>query len=84
MNNIFADGVSAVHVTGNMVRIDLMNLQPGVQAENGGPVFQIEQRLILPLEGFVEAFKIQEQIIGQLINAGVITVNKSEQQSKTE
>ena len=25
---IFADGISAVHVTGNVVRIDLMTLQP--------------------------------------------------------
>jgi hypothetical protein len=73
---IFADAISAVHVTGNLVRIDLMTLQPHLKSENGQPVVDISQRLILPLEGFVQSFTVQESIMKQLIEAGVLEKNK--------
>jgi hypothetical protein len=69
---IFADGISAVHVTGNLVRIDLMTLQPHLQSDNGQPVIEINKRLILPIEGFVQALAIQQDIVQKLINAGVV------------
>lgn len=71
-NEIFADGVSAVHVTGNLVRIDLLTLQPHLKSENGQPVVQINQRIVMPLEGFVQALAIQQDIVGQLVEAGVL------------
>lgn len=66
--NIFADGIGAVHITGNLVRFDLVVLQPG--EEKGQP--EITHRLILPLEGFVSAFNLQEQVIRQLTKNGVL------------
>lgn len=69
---MFADILSAVHVTGNMVRIDLMTLQPHLKSENGQPVFDISKRIIMPLEGFIQSFAIQENIVKQLIDAGVL------------
>ena len=38
---IFADGISAVHVTGNLVRIDLMTVQPHLNGDNDQPVVEI-------------------------------------------
>lgn len=69
---IFADGVSAVHVTGNLVRIDLMTVQPQLKNENGQPVVEISQRIIMPLEGFIQSLAVQEDIIKQLVEAGVL------------
>ena len=69
---IFADGISAVHVTGNLVRIDLMTLQPHLQSDNGQPVIEINKRLILPLEGFIQALAIQQDIAQKLIDAGIV------------
>lgn len=71
-NEIFADAVSNIHITGNMVRIDLMSLQPHLKSENGQPVFDSSQRIIMPLEGFVNAFALQENVIKQLFAAGVL------------
>jgi hypothetical protein len=69
---IFADTISAIHVTGNMVRIDLMTLQPHLKSDDGQPVFDISRRIIMPLDGFVQAFAVQENIVKQLITSGVL------------
>jgi hypothetical protein len=72
---IFADSVSAIHVTGNLVRIDLMTHQPQLKSDNGQPVFDISRRIIMPLEGFVQSLAIQEDIVNKLIAAGVMKRN---------
>lgn len=69
---IFADNISAIHVTGNMIRIDLITLQPQLKNENGQPVFDVSNRIVMPLAGFINAFGVQESIIKQLIDAGVL------------
>lgn len=75
---IFADGISAVHVTGNVVRIDLMTVQPHLKSDNGQPVYDISKRIIMPLEGFVQSLSVQEDIVRQLIDAGVLKQNPPE------
>jgi hypothetical protein len=69
---IYADGISAVHVTGNLIRIDLMTVQPQLKSDNGKPVVEVNKRLIMPLDGFVRSFAVQEQIMKQLLEAGVV------------
>lgn len=72
MNDIYTDGVGNIHVTGNLVRFDLITLQPNLQSENGQPVYNMNQRLIMPLEAFVQAFMLQDGVVKKLIEAGVI------------
>ena len=74
-NEIFADGISAIHITGNLVRIDLMTVQPHLKSDNGQPVVDVSKRIIMPLEGFVQSLTVQENIINQLMDAGVINKN---------
>jgi hypothetical protein len=74
-NEIFADGISAVHVTGNLVRIDLMTVQPHLKSDNGQPVIDVSKRIIMPLEGFVQSLTVQDNIVKQLIEAGVLKKN---------
>jgi len=69
---IFADGISAVHVTGNLVRIDLMTMQPQLKSKDGQPVVEVNQRIIMPLEGFVQSLAVQDNIVKQLIEAGLL------------
>ena len=68
----FTDAISAVHVTGNLVRIDLMTIQPHLKSDNGQPVVEINQRLIMPLDGFVQSLAVQENVIKQLVAAGAL------------
>ena len=66
--DVFTDAIGAVHITGNLVRFDLMSLQPG----EGQGKQEMTQRLIMPLEAFVNAFNLQEQVIRQLTSNGVL------------
>ena len=72
---IFADGISAIHVTGNLVRIDLMTVQPQLKSDNGQPVIEVNKRIVMPLEGFIQSLVTQESIVKQLIEAGVLQKN---------
>ena len=81
---IFTDAISAVHVTGNLVRIDLMTVQPHMKSDNGQPVVEINKRLIMPLDGFIQSFSVQENIIKQLIEAGVLQKNEVQEVSTPE
>jgi len=74
---IYADAISAIHVTGNMIRIDLMTLQPQLKSENGQPVFDSSKRIIMPLEAFIQSLAVQENIIKQLADAGVLKMTNS-------
>ncbi|MEN6566427.1 MAG: hypothetical protein ABFC57_09000 [Veillonellales bacterium] len=72
---IFADGISAIHVTGNLVRIDLMSIQPHLKSDNGQPVVDVSKRIIMPLDGFVQSLGTHQNIVNQLIEAGVLKRN---------
>ncbi|HPX62098.1 MAG TPA: hypothetical protein PLN25_10080 [Deltaproteobacteria bacterium] len=72
---IFADGISAIHVTGGLVRIDLMSVQPQLKSDNGQPVVEINRRIIMPLEGFMQSLNVQQQIVQQLLQSGVLKEN---------
>lgn len=72
--DIFADGIGNINVTGNIVRIDLVSLQPQLKGEKGEPVFANTQRIVMPLDGFVQALSLQQNILQQLIQNGVLQV----------
>lgn len=84
MKETYADMVSAVHVTGNMIRIDLMTMQPHLKSEGGEPVFELSGRVLLPLEGFVQGFRIQEAIVAQLLENGVLKRQETERTTEGE
>ena len=75
---IFADGISSIHITGNLVRIDLMTIQPHLKSDNGQPVVEITRRIIMPLEGFVQSLALQEDIVNRLVATGVLKKQPSE------
>lgn len=80
---IFADAISAVHVTGGLVRIDLMTLQPHLKSDNGQPVADISRRIIMPLAGFVQSLAVQDNIVKQLVEAGVLQKDGRPETEKT-
>ena len=79
---IFADGISAVHITGNLVRIDLMTVQPHLNSDNGQPVVEINNRIIMPLEGFIQSLSVQDNVVKQLIDAGVLKKNPAQEENQ--
>ena len=73
--DIFVDAVGGIAVTGTLVRLDLLSLtEPG--SKDSQPKFQSNQRLVMPLDGFVRLFGAAESVMKQLVDAGVVTMNK--------
>jgi hypothetical protein len=79
MQTTFADTVLNISVTGPLVRLDLGTVVPG-PAKDGQQelVATPTQQLVMPLEGFVRAFGMQEALVKKLIAEGVLTVQAPE------
>ena len=71
---IFADSIGQIHFAGNMVRFDFVTLQP---TEDGkAPTPQSSMRIIMPPQGFLNAFNSMQQLIDKLVEAGILQKNK--------
>jgi len=68
----YAEGIANINFTGNMVKLDFAVLEPATQSQDAKPILTLSQRIVMPLEAFVQAFQVQEQLIGQLIERGVV------------
>ena len=79
IQDVFTDGVGNIHVTGNVVRLDFIALNPNQKNELGQPIYNVTQRIVMPLEGFIQSLALQENIVKQLVDAGVLKRNESEQ-----
>ena len=72
---IFADGIGHIHFAGGMVRFDFVTLQPGEDGAAPTPV--VNERIIMPPQGFLGAFNSMQQLIDKLVEAGVLTKNEN-------
>ena len=72
---IFADGIGQIHFAGGMVRFVFVTLQPGEDGAAPTPV--VNERIIMPPQGFLGAFNSMQQLIDKLVEAGVLTKNEN-------
>ena len=71
-NELFADSIGGITVTGSVVRIDLMTLSQTEKDEKNQPIPALRQRLIMPVEGFVQSFGLMAQVMQQFEKSGLI------------
>lgn len=71
---IFADGIGQIHFAGGMVRFDFVTLQP---KEEGNPEPVVSERIIMPPQGFLNAFDSMQKLINKLLEAGVLQKNEN-------
>jgi len=71
----FADGMGQIHFAGNMVRFDFVTLQP--EEDGKAPTPQSNFRVIMPPQGFLNAFNSMQQLIDKLVEAGVLQKNEN-------
>ncbi len=69
---LFADSIGEITIIGTTVRIDLVSLSPNERdgAGNQLPVFR--QRVVMPVDGFMNAFELLERVAGQLVRSGAV------------
>lgn len=73
MNTTFADTILNISLTGPLVRLDLGTVS-AVTGQNGQQELRATptQQLVMPMDGFVRAFSLQEGLIKKLIADGVL------------
>lgn len=74
MDEVFADKLININVTGRLVRLDFASAQPQVQGIE--PIFNKACSVIMPLEAFLKGFKLQEEVLEKLVTLGVLTKSK--------
>ncbi len=75
MNSLFADRLTNLQIAGNTVRMEfsVLDLVPGNNLE--APKTNVSHVLVMPLEGFVQAFNGQESVVKKMLADGVLTSN---------
>lgn len=82
---LFADGIVNITVTGNLVRIDLGVTELGAPNAEGKQEVRLapSQQIVMPLDGFIRAVGIQEQLSQRLIKDGIVKVQPREKPVET-
>ncbi len=70
IKEMYADGVEQIQFAAGMIRMDLVTLQP--QEDGKEPVPEIHTRLIMPPQGFLNAFGAMQQLIDKLVADGIL------------
>jgi hypothetical protein len=68
---LFADGIGEITLAGGMVRMSLVTLV-GSRREGDQPRFEQRERIVMPPDGFLRSFSAMEDLVKQLINAGLV------------
>ena len=70
--DIFADGIGEITLAGGMVRMDLVTLVGSQNNEEDKPRLEPSQRIVMPPDGFLRSFSAMENLVKQLIDAGLV------------
>jgi hypothetical protein len=65
-DELFADSVSGISLTGGVVRLDLASVLPTEKDEKNQPKPIFRQHIVMPGEGFVQSFALMAQVMQQL------------------
>lgn len=71
---IFADGVGRIDFAGGVVRIELVSLDPAAQGPERN---EVRQRIVMPLEGYLQAINTMGDLVNKLVEAGLLKRNES-------
>ena len=70
--DLFADGIGEITLSGGMVRMDLVTLVGSQNNQDEKPRLEASQRIVMPPDGFLRSFSAMENLVKQLIDAGLV------------
>ena len=79
----FADGIGEITLSGGMVRMDLVTLKGSQNDPDNKPKLEFSQRVIMPPDGFLRSFSAMENLVKQLIDAGLVKPRDGEKPANT-
>lgn len=71
-NEIFADAISEISITSNVVRIDFVSLSPTERDENNNPRSVFRQRIIMPVNTFGNVAELIRKVMKDIAKPGAI------------
>jgi len=71
-DELYADGIGEITVTGSIVRINLVSLSATEKDEAGNPRAVFRQRIIMPADAFANAVDLMHKAQAGLVEAGAI------------
>ncbi|SHF00507.1 hypothetical protein SAMN02745157_1418 [Kaistia soli DSM 19436] len=71
-DEIYADGVGEITITGSIVRIDFVSLSPEERDQNNNPKAVFRQRVIMPVDAFANSMDLLQKALNGLVEAGAI------------
>jgi len=81
---IFADGIGEITLSGGMVRMDLVTMVGTQKGKDQPPQLEFRQRVVMPPDGFLRSFSAMENLVKQLIDAGLVKPRDGEQAGNAE
>jgi len=72
VDEVFADGLGEITITGTTVRLDLMSLSTTEKNADGEPALAFRQRIIMPVDSFMNALDLMERVAKELVNNGAV------------
>jgi hypothetical protein len=75
----FADGIGEITLSGGMVRMDLVTLVGTQNDPENKPRLELSKRIVMPPDGFLRSFSAMENLVKQLIDAGLVKPRDGEQ-----
>lgn len=68
----FADGIGEITLSGGMVRMDLVTMVGRPDEGTKQPKLEVTSRIVMPPDGFLRSFSAMENLVKQLIDAGLV------------
>lgn len=73
VKEVYIDGVETIHLLNATVRMDLFSLQP--PRGDGNPSPQVCERIIMPIQAFLNMHGAMQQIVDKMLQDGLIKAN---------
>lgn len=70
--DLYADGIGEITVTGTIVRVDLVSLSATEKDDKNMPKAVFRQRLIMPVDAFANAVDLMQKALAGLVEAGAV------------
>ncbi|MCE4226827.1 hypothetical protein HCU64_24105 [Methylobacterium sp. C25] len=71
-DEVFADSIGEITVTGHTVRIDMASLSPTDRDSNNNPTLRFRMRVVMPVDGFANAVELMQKVVGSLADADLV------------
>jgi len=69
---LFADRIVEIAVTGSVVRLDVGSYSSTEKDTNNQPKLELRQRIVMPVEGFMQSFALMTKLMQDLEKRGLI------------